>query len=136
MPCLLPVQRLLAFANPVDSPPWDNCDALTPALVEEALLHGRLMGEPIDFSHDGPLIHAQRIAWLMENGWSEPIEIDVGIPFMNFHIEWPYLDGNHRLYAAALRGDTHILATVAGDISFASEQLHVPEELLTEGYEQ
>lgn len=43
--------------------------------------------------------HAQRIAFLVKHGWDDPIQID-----QNGFV----LDGNHRLRAAAFRGDAEI----------------------------
>jgi len=71
--------------------------------------------------------HAQRIAWLVVNGWADPIEVDVGIPGIMGGFMLPDLitDGNHRLAAAIYRRDKTILANVSGSASYARELLGV-----------
>ena len=60
-----------------------------------------------------------RIAHLAVHGWprsaedEQPVTIDVGIG--DYFPHWPIVDGNHRIAAAAIRGDTHIEVRVAGD---------------------
>ena len=78
--------------------------------------------------------HLGRIRYLMEFGWDDAIEIDVGAPVLNYGgPAWKVTDGNHRLVAAALRGDEHILVSVAGQVDYAAELLGVTEEALLEG---
>lgn len=52
-------------------------------------------------------IHEARVAWLVVNGWDEPIEID-------FCGQYPLIDGHHRLAAAIFRKDTAIEADCSG----------------------
>lgn len=59
-------------------------------------------------------MHAERIAWLVLYPAEDPIEIDVGVPILGYHIPWPVLDGNHRLAAAIFRKDLTILVAPAG----------------------
>lgn len=65
--------------------------------------------------------HAQRVAHLCVVGWSDPISIDVGVPGLGCNVDWFVEDGNHRLAAAIVRGDSHILAVVSGSLNFAAE---------------
>lgn len=64
--------------------------------------------------------HIERIAWLVVHGWEDPIEIDVGVPFLGCcprllaPAYWIVCDGNHRLAAAIYRGDSRILASCSG----------------------
>jgi hypothetical protein len=63
--------------------------------------------------------HLDRIEYLTEYEWpsakeeANPIEIDLGIG--DYLADWPVVDGNHRLAAAALRGDEHLAVVVSGD---------------------
>lgn len=63
------------------------------------------------------------------NGWNDPITLDVGLPWAPGYREpWVVADGNHRLYAAILRGDSHILAVLGGCITTAY-RLFTPQEI-------
>lgn len=57
--------------------------------------------------------HASRIAYFVRNGWTDPIQIDVGIPDTQFSSDWIIEDGNHRL-AAAFYMNACVLAAVSG----------------------
>jgi hypothetical protein len=49
----------------------------------------------------------------------------VGIPHLGYYgPAWPITDGNHRFYAAILRGDETILACVSGCVETANELLN------------
>ena len=53
------------------------------------------------------------------NGWGDSaISVDVGC--FGQAPEWVIEDGNHRVYAAILRGDETILACVSGDVDLAN----------------
>lgn len=47
--------------------------------------------------------------------------MDVGVPSLHCYVDWPVMDGNHRLAAAIYRKDATILACVGGDIDYALE---------------
>jgi len=64
--------------------------------------------------------NAGRIRWFVDNGWSDPIEIDVGIPGER-DVDWPVRDGNHRLAAAILLRHESILAKCDGEASILEE---------------
>jgi hypothetical protein len=34
------------------------------------------------------------------HGWTDAIEVDVGVPALRCHVDWPVQEGNHRLAAA------------------------------------
>lgn len=72
----------------------------------------------------------------MKHGWTDAIEIDVGIPRLRYYPGWAVVDGNHRLYAAVIRGDTHILTSIAGDLGYAAQRFGIKAKLLedTEHY--
>lgn len=75
----------------------------------------------LDFHTETPgsewtlLDHAARIAWLVVNGWEDPIELDFGIPSLG-HSWYPLLDGHHRLAAAIFRQDPWIPANCSGSM--------------------
>lgn len=69
--------------------------------------------------------HLRRVAWLVRNGWRDPIELDVGVPELGYCSIWCVVDGNHRHAAAIYRGDTSILATISGSLDFAEKQLGI-----------
>jgi hypothetical protein len=68
------------------------------------------------------LEHAQRIAWLVERGWEDAIQIDVGVRgYLTYLPHDLMTDGNHRLAAAIFRKDAAILADVSGCLDYALE---------------
>jgi hypothetical protein len=71
--------------------------------------------------------HFARIKWLMENGWQEPISIEVGIPSLGFVPEWMIDDGNHRTAAAMLMGRETIEVEFSGSVAYF-EELFKPEK--------
>ena len=129
----VPVRRLLLMANPVECPPWNCKTMLVKNDVLSAIAANALWDAPIppDGTED-PYVHAQRIAWLVTHGWDDPIDVDVGIPGLGYCPEWPIIDGNHRLYAAVIRGDKKILASVSGDLCYAAKRLGIKARLLEE----
>jgi hypothetical protein len=65
--------------------------------------------------------HAWWIAHYAKRGWTNPVEIDVGVPALNCWVNWIVTDGNHRVAAAILRRDRTIVATIGGDIDYACD---------------
>lgn len=119
MPVLIPTDRVLALCNPLEESPWD-AGPVTRRMVDDAIKNRWWSPSPVDHNATADL-HATRIAFLVTNGWRDAIEIDVGIPWMQLHVDWPVLDGNHRLAAAAIRGDKEILALVGGCLDHAKD---------------
>lgn len=127
----IPVQKLVdRIGDPFQNTYWTSKhDPVTREMVRDSVLHGTYdrahwsfsnCPAPVtNFQFDGEW-HAQRIAYLHMFGWDRPIEIDVGIPSLNY---WPYplLDGHHRLCAAVYAGATHIEASVSGALDYAFE---------------
>lgn len=69
---------------------------------------------------------ACEVRYLAEHGWSDPIEVDIGVPCIGYAgPAWPVLDGNHRVWAAALRGDRFIEADIAGQVDHAARLFRV-----------
>jgi hypothetical protein len=69
--------------------------------------------------------HIRRVAYLVINGWHDPIDIDVGVPSLGCCVGWPIQDGNHRFYAAIIREDPFILAIISGELDYAEKVLGV-----------
>jgi hypothetical protein len=88
----IPVAVLRGLADPTKDWPWAEFDGIQ---------------------------HWDKIEAFYLNGWDDPISIDVGIPHLGYYgPAWPITDGNHRFYAAILRGDETILACVSGCVPF------------------
>ena len=119
MPVLLPTRRILAVCNPLRHSPWDT-DRVTKVMVREALKHEWFRSRPVGVGAPA-LSHASRIAYLVTCGWTDAIDVDVDVPSMGCNVDWPVIDGNHRLAAAAYRGDALIRASVSGSLDYALE---------------
>ncbi len=131
MPHPVSLKRLLALANPVEDPPWECGILLSKDDVLEAIAAQDWLTTPVPDEEQGnPYLHARRIAFLASHGWSDPIEIDVGVPSVGCCPVWPIEDGNHRLYAAAVREDTHVDTSVSGDLNYAARLFGIRAELL------
>lgn len=116
--CLVLVERLRALCDPFADPPWAGVAGMTVEGIRLAV-RDRFF-QPIPFSSKAkPPVwrvedHIARIAYLVVQGWDDPIEIDVGVPALNCWVDWPVTDGNHRLAAAIVRGDEVIRADLTG----------------------
>ncbi len=65
--------------------------------------------------------HIARITWFVRHGWSDPVEIDVGIPTFGGHVDWPLIDGNHRFAAALYLGHHTIRSGFNGSVDYGIE---------------
>lgn len=112
----------LADFSPFKSTVWEIRTPITREEVTKALKAGRLLppGERHGFTMTRSE-HIRRVAWLIKNGWSDAIELDVGIPSLGYFNSWFVLDGNHRHAAAIFRGDPDILADIGGSLDYAEE---------------
>lgn len=119
MPVWVPTYRVLRLCNPFKAiSPWGT-GRVTKKMVAQALRRSLdLASAPVE-PGAGPHEHAARIAYLAQYGWDDALEVDVGIPSMGCHVNWAVTDGNHRLAAAAFRGDADILASVGGCLDTA-----------------
>lgn len=129
------VAAVLEVAHVVDNPPWmlkaspkefealvrdcveKGLFTLLPAsrIIEDLYKHADAVGLPDEErAKRSDFIHASRIAYLMAHPDTTPLEIDVGIPGHTDPYAWAVDDGNHRLYAAAMREDTYIWANLSG----------------------
>jgi hypothetical protein len=119
---LVPVAKIVEHWDPFEA--WCD-DPISREEVEAALAAGRLDPRPFDAiprstlrGEDERSYHAARIAWLMTHPDPTPIVIDVGAPDLGWHPRggaFDFIDGNHRLCAAILRGDDAILVGYGGD---------------------
>lgn len=124
----IPLAALEAFRSPFINDVW-RCGLITRTMVEQAIAQGNSLDweawQLVQYHSEGGVPtaqdHAARIAYLVQHGWTDAVAIDVGIPFLGHFIHWPYEDGNHRICAAIIRGDTHIAADVSGDIDHAKQ---------------
>lgn len=125
------LDRLREHFCPVDTPPWDCSGEVTLDLVRECFENEVFVKHPVGGDEGQEArTHAGRIAWLAKTGWTDTIELDVGIPGITPIGTWPVLDGNHRLYAAIFREDLSIEASVSGSIDFAEELEFNPQETI------
>ncbi len=95
--------------------------------VALALATGNLRSAPILTVKMGwtepASVHEARIAWFVKHGWSDTIQLDVGVPSLGYCADWIVEDGNHRLAAAIYRGDKTINCGISGDLCYADELL-------------
>lgn len=120
------VSRLAGLAHPLRSDVWGLGRPLDAAQVRRSLREGAFERAPCSAKRPAAW-HARRIAWLMHEGWRDPISLDVGCPsFPGYRPGWLVVDGNHRLAAAILRRDRTIAALVDGEVRHACELLHLP----------
>lgn len=123
----VPVARLLEICDPTKVTAWRGF-VIHPDEVEEAVKEDRLQSSPWDPSIPKKRerqYHIERVAYFVVHGWTDPIDIDVGVPSLGCYISWMILDGNHRFYAAVIRNDLSILSTLSGDLNHAREILGV-----------
>lgn len=106
------IAKLRELADPIASPPWGGQSAgLTETMVRDAIKFEDTVDGPVnDRWGTNPETHAGRIAHLAREGWSDEITLELGDD-----IPWPVTDGNHRYYAAIIRGDETILTKAVGD---------------------
>ena len=111
-PIYLPIEVVLRLANPVVESPWPG-ERVTIAAVEAALQERRLRSRTV-IDRECARDHAERIAYFVEQGWVAPVRIDLGIPEVCGLPDWSIPDGNHRTFAAFVRGDRGLLAIIEG----------------------
>lgn len=121
---VVPVSKLLQW-SPFDHSIWDSVKTpITKEEVADAIKHGRLHGEPWDFSATREQ-HIERIAYLVVHPDRSAIDVDVGIPSMGLYLGWIVEDGHHRLAAAIYRGDETIEVSLSGSLDYADELLGI-----------
>ena len=132
MPTALPLRSVLRLCDPRRRWPWP-CEAPRAATLAHLLEHAAELASPVEGCGSAAQ-HIGRIRYLARHGWSDPIEIDVGVPCLGYHgPQWLVIDGNHRLWAATLRGDASILADIAGQVDHAARLFGVAQSAITAG---
>lgn len=124
------LQSVLDICDPRRIWPW-SCAAPDAETLRYLLKHATEVAEPV---HGGGTaeLHIGRVLYLARCGWDDPIELDVGVPCLGYPGPvWPLLDGNHRVWAASLRGDSFIDVDVTGQVDHAAKLLNVSEAELT-----
>ena len=107
------VQKVLNYCLLIESDIWST-GIVSPELVKKCISDGLFHLHPIA-NDSSPKEHAKRIAGLLQSGWSDEVCIDVGISELEIGgCTLIITDGCHRLYAAFLRHDDYIEASVAG----------------------
>lgn len=109
--------KLLATWDPFTACVWDIKKPVTEREIRKLVLKGEWV-PPGRLNNDCSRInHMRRIAWFVINGWSDPIDLDVGIPVLGFWVGWGITDGNHRYVASIVRGDRSIPVSCSGQVS-------------------
>ena len=104
------------FANEHSVDTWGT--NTTVALVKEYVSAGVFEPVPYDpLAATRDYNHAARIAYLVVNVDTTPIDIDVGCPSLGY-FDINLTDGNHRAAAAIIRGDKTINAVVSGEVPY------------------
>lgn len=126
---LVALERVLALANPLRDWPWCT-ERPSEADLATWLATAPLVAAPVDTDEPAER-HAGRIRYLALNGWTDAVQMDVGIPALQYGgPSWPLTDGNHRVAAAVLRRDAFIEVDVAGQVDHAARLLGVTEETI------
>jgi hypothetical protein len=124
----VPVDRLRELCDPVKGRPW-GCQ-ISPREVEKAVETDKFQTTPWKKSprrltSKERKYHIERVAYFVVHGWLDSIDLDVGVPSLGCYVRWLIQDGNHRFYAAVIRGDQFILSTLSGDLNHAQEVLGI-----------
>ena len=114
MPVLIPVKKLKEQCDPFKDLVW-GCDSISRNDIKDAIKEKSFVSNH-KFNDNEWDENVGRIAYFVVNGWSDAIEIDVGIPSMQCHVNWIITDGNHRFAAAIYRK-----AAVSGCLEYAKE---------------
>lgn len=119
-PIHVPIGSILQHQSPLERPPWPDLRVeVDRSMIERAYSDLREGRAPDDLGsrplteHEYPdgRKHAERVAWLALNGWIDAISVDASLLESD---KWAIEDGNHRLAAAALRGDEEIEVWIGG----------------------
>lgn len=88
MPVLIPIPRLQRFCNPFDNVVWPIHRPVSRRQIKAAIESKRFRGYDVKLYGCGSRQHAERIAYFVKFGWTEPIGIDVGVPLYGPTVEW------------------------------------------------
>lgn len=125
-PILVPIKKLRRLCPIFTQNPWYLQDRKKLRNeVKKRIRYGKFCDIPFDTYTGKEYDHAARIAYLIINKDSKPIEIDLGVPALNCFCNWPIIDGNHRFAAAIFRKEEFIKAKVSGQVCLAKKMLGV-----------
>lgn len=114
---LIKVRKLIEYiGNPLINIPWD-CEYFTPDEVLKAYKDGLFEIDFNSVNNTSKLYNVRRIAYFVKCMPIDPILLDVGIPSLNYYPDTALSDGWHRFYAAILRKDKFINASITGEIN-------------------
>jgi hypothetical protein len=109
----LSVKELSQIWNPIEENVWDYKKPITRWEVRREIRLSHFVSNSYSDDFDGEwtrIKHIRRIAWLVVNGWKDPIRIRY-LKHLGIHVH----DGNHRLAASLIRKDSYIMANVLGN---------------------
>lgn len=133
----VPVARLVSLCASMPNTIWGVrvTRTMVRRRVEQGLLEATPYSEMSWPTHPSGYqeYHARRIAYLVVNGWEDPIELDFGVPVIGYFNKVPLVDGNHRFCASIARGDELIKADVYGQLSYAAHLLGISEGRVIDG---
>ncbi len=121
MPAHIPVRALQQLGDPFENCPWHSCGCLSREGIAEALSTDNLWAKHAQLFGDRDHHHARVAYFVRYPELIDPIEVDVGVPALGCHVDWPITDGNHRFAAAIYLGLPTIPANVSGDLNYAEE---------------
>lgn len=118
----IPLEALLEYCDPTLDNPW-GCGKIDPVDVIDRIEFGDPISRMPDY--DDQLFRSYeynvgRIAHFLQAGWadvevdSEPVTVDIGL--LGYTPPYLIVDGNHRVAAAKLRGDSSIAVEIIGDV--------------------
>ncbi len=117
----VPLIKLTVF-SPFKNDVWAECyRPITRWEVRKAIRAKWTISPEIKGIYGTRVDHIRRVAWFAYYGWKDPIDLDVGIPSLDYYNGWFVIDGNHRHAAAIFRGDEYIRATISGSLDYAEE---------------
>ena len=113
---LIRLRKLVDYAqSPIEAIPW-ACAPFTKEDVWKAY-RNKQFAVNHDYDNEDYVYNIRRIAYFIKRMPIDPIELDVGIPALGFYPNSVICDGWHRVYAAILRRDKYINASVTGQQS-------------------
>lgn len=121
----IPLEALLEYCDPTLDDPW-GCGRISKDDVLDCIEFGEPTAKMPDY--DDRLFmsyeyNVARIAHFLQAGWdeleadTEPITVDIGLA--GYAPNYLIVDGNHRIAAAKLRGDSLIRVEIIGDLAKA-----------------
>lgn len=132
----VPLDRLVAYADPFTGPRWPDCPPFTAGDVLTAAAAGDISPHYWDPWAPGPFpagYHVARIAWFIahperlepDSDDVEAPELDVGVVSLGYRPDWIVQAGNHRYAAAVAIGRPRMAFVVSGCLEDAEAMFGV-----------